>query len=102
MLHQQLLGWRYSTMQALQFYREIFEIRGLIEPQAAVSNETYTLFLPLHKEVADAIVARDAAAARDAMQRLLTDTQAFLKSQLGRSRRAASSGARLPRARAAA
>jgi GntR family transcriptional regulator, galactonate operon transcriptional repressor len=170
LLDQQLLGWPYSTMQALRFYREIFEIRGLIEPQAAafaaeraskteiaeivaafaameaadqpgneaidadlgfhravlaaahndlllqmgnligvglmvsyrLSNETYTLFLPLHKEVADAIVARDAAAASDAMQRLLTDTQAFLKSQLGRSRRAASSGARLPRARAAA
>jgi GntR family transcriptional regulator, galactonate operon transcriptional repressor len=170
LLDQQLLGWRYSTMPPQQFYREIFEIRGLIEPQAAafaaaraskaeiaeivaafaameaadqpgneaidadlrfhravlaaahndlllqmgnligvglmvsyrLSSESYTRFLPLHKEVADAIVARDAASARDAMARLLVDTQTFLKTQLGRSRRAASTGARPPRARAAA
>ncbi len=166
LLDPQLLGWRYSTMQPQQFYREIFEIRGLIEPQAAgfaaeraskaeiaeivaafaameaanqpgneaieadlrfhravlaaahndlllqmgnligvglmvsyrLSSESYTRFLPLHKEVADAIVARDAAAARDAMARLLVDTHTFLKTQLNRSRRAETSGARRSRA----
>jgi len=63
-----------------------------------LSSESYTRFLPLHKEVADAIVARDAAAARDAMARLLVDTHTFLKTQLNRSRRAETSGARRSRA----
>ena len=35
LLDPQVLGWRYSTMPPPQFYREIFEMRGLIEPQAA-------------------------------------------------------------------
>ncbi len=171
LLDQQLLGWRYSSMLPSRFYREIFEIRGLIEPQAAafaaeratkaeiaeivdafaameaadqpgheaidadlrfhravlaaahndlllqmgnligvglmvsyrLSSESYTLFLPMHKDVANAIIARDAAAARDAMARLLVDTQVFLKTQLSRSRRAeSSSGSRRPRAKAVA
>ncbi len=170
LLDQQLLGWRYSTMPPSQFYREIFEIRGLIEPQAAafaaeraskaeiaeivaalaameaadqpgseaidadlrfhravlaaahndlilqmgnligvgltvsyrLSSESYALFLPLHKAIADAIAARDAAAAHAAMQRLLVDTQSFLKTRLSHPRRAEPSGARRPRAKAAA
>ena len=169
-LDPQVLGWRYSTMPPSQFYREIFEVRGLIEPQAAafaaerankvevaeivaafaameaadqpgneaigadlrfhravlaaahndlllqmgnligvgltvsyrLSSASYTLFLPLHKDIADAIVARDPAAARAAMARLLVDTQAFLKTQLSRSRRAESSGSRRSRAKAVA
>jgi DNA-binding FadR family transcriptional regulator len=170
LLDPQVLGWRYSTMPPSQFYREIFEVRGLIEPQAAafaaerankvevaeivaafaameaadqpgneaigadlrfhravlaaahndlllqmgnligvgltvsyrLSSASYTLFLPLHKDIADAIVTRDPAAARAAMARLLVDTQAFLKTQLSRSRRAESSGSRRPRAKAVA
>jgi DNA-binding FadR family transcriptional regulator len=30
-----VLGWRYSTMPRRQFFRELFEIRAMIEPQAA-------------------------------------------------------------------
>lgn len=162
LLDPQLLGWRYSTMPPAQFYREIFEIRGLIEPPAAsfaalratkaevdeisaacaameaaatpgnqaisadlrfhhailagahndlllqmgnligvgltvsyrLSSESYTVFLPLHKKVADAIVTRDARAARDAMGRLLAETYAFLDAQLSRPRRASTKGRR--------
>ena len=35
LLDPEVLGWRYSAMPPAQFFREIFEIRGLIEPQAA-------------------------------------------------------------------
>jgi GntR family transcriptional regulator, galactonate operon transcriptional repressor len=35
LLDPEVLGWRYSAMPPAQFLREIFEIRGLIEPQAA-------------------------------------------------------------------
>ena len=35
LLDLEVLGWRYSAMPPAQFFREIFEIRALIEPQAA-------------------------------------------------------------------
>lgn len=35
LLDPEVLGWRYSAMPPSQFFREIFEIRGLIEPPAA-------------------------------------------------------------------
>jgi DNA-binding FadR family transcriptional regulator len=35
LLDPEVLAWRYSAMPPAQFYREIFEIRGLIEPHAA-------------------------------------------------------------------
>lgn len=35
LLDPEVLSWRYSAMPPAQFLREIFEIRGLIEPQAA-------------------------------------------------------------------
>jgi len=168
LLDPQLLGWRYSTMPPAQFYREIFEIRGLIEPQAAafaakraskteiaeitaayaameaadapgneainadlrfhhailagahndlllqmgnligvglmvsyrLSTDSYTVFLPLHKKVADGIAARTPDAAHDAMARLLADTHAFLDTELSRPRRASMKSRR--RAKAAA
>lgn len=35
LLDPEVLGWRYSTMAPAQFYSELFEIRLMIEPQAA-------------------------------------------------------------------
>jgi DNA-binding FadR family transcriptional regulator len=157
LLDPQLLGWRYITMPPAQFYREIFEIRGLIEPRAAafsaeratrtevaeiadalaameaadasgvdaieadlafhhailaaahndlllqmgnligvglsvshrMSAESYALFLPQHRRVADAISAGKPAAAHDSMETLLSDTHAFLETQLGGKKRRA-------------
>ncbi len=157
LLDPHLLGWRYSTMQPSKFYREIFEIRELIEPQAAafaaeraskaeiaeitsaydameaaeepgaeaidadlrfhhailagahndlllqvgnligvgltvsyrLSSESYTVFLPLHKTVSEAVANRNPDAARRAMVRLLSDTHAFLEKQLKRPQRPA-------------
>jgi GntR family transcriptional regulator, galactonate operon transcriptional repressor len=154
LLDPEVLAWRYSAMPPAQFYREIFEVRGLIEPHAAafaaeraskaelaemtaafeamqaaeqpgnaainadlrfhhailagahndlllqmgnligagltvsyrLSSESFSVFLPLHKEVLDAILARDAAAARSAMTRLLLETRAFLDARPARSR----------------
>jgi GntR family galactonate operon transcriptional repressor len=34
LLDLEVLGWRYSAMPPLQFFRELFEIRAMIEPQA--------------------------------------------------------------------
>ncbi len=31
-----VLGWRYASMPRLQFFRELFEIRRMIEPQGAL------------------------------------------------------------------
>lgn len=150
LLDPALLEWRYSAMPPTAFHREIFEIRSLIEPQAAalaaeraskaelmemasayaameaaeepgteaidadlrfhrailagaqnalllqmsnligvgltvsyrLSNESFSVFLPLHKQVLDAILARDAAGARASMTLLLADTRAFLDRRL--------------------
>ena len=35
LLDTEVLNWRYSTMPPGQFYGELFEIRQMIEPQAA-------------------------------------------------------------------
>jgi DNA-binding FadR family transcriptional regulator len=150
LLDPEVLDWRYSSMRPADFFREIFEVRGMIEPQAAelaaeratdadiaeiqaayramesaeqpgstaisadlrfhrailaaahnelllqmgsligvgllvsyrLSSESFTVFLPLHKSVADAIAARRPARARSAMARLLGDTRSFLDERL--------------------
>jgi GntR family galactonate operon transcriptional repressor len=35
LLDLDVLNWRYAVMPRLQFFRELFEIRGMIEPAAA-------------------------------------------------------------------
>ena len=35
LLDGEVLGWRYSSMQPVQFFAELFEIRLMIEPEAA-------------------------------------------------------------------
>jgi DNA-binding FadR family transcriptional regulator len=35
LLDPEVLAWRYSSMRPAEFFREIFEVRGLIEPEAA-------------------------------------------------------------------
>ena len=35
LLDSDVLGWRYASMPRMQFFRELFEIRGMIEPEAA-------------------------------------------------------------------
>jgi DNA-binding FadR family transcriptional regulator len=35
LLDLDVLGWRYAAMPRLQFYRELFEIRRMVEPSAA-------------------------------------------------------------------
>jgi GntR family transcriptional regulator, galactonate operon transcriptional repressor len=150
LLDPEVLAWRYSSMQPGQFFREIFEIRGMIEPQAAalaaeragdaeiaeiaaayaameaaegpgnsaiqadlrfhravlagahndlllqmgnligvgllvsyrLSSDSFTVFLPLHRDVLAAIEAHRADAARAAMARLLSDTRTFLHDRL--------------------
>ena len=47
-----------------------------------LSSDSYTVFLPLHKDVLDAIAARDAAEARESMRHLLSETQVFLDRRL--------------------
>ena len=146
LLDPEVLNWRYSSMKPAAFFREIFEVRGMIEPQAArlaaeragkadlremadafadmeaaeapgqqainadlrfhrailagarnelllqmatvigvglqvsyrMSSETFTLFLPRHRTVLDAIVARQPDAAQSAMTDLLVETQRYL------------------------
>src|SRR4030095_12841218 len=34
LLDSEVLSWRYSTMQPVQFFAELFEIREMIEPDA--------------------------------------------------------------------
>jgi DNA-binding FadR family transcriptional regulator len=155
LLDPEVLAWRYSAMPPAQFFGEIFEVRGLIEPNAAalaaeratddeiaamasayaameaaeepgpaaieadlhfhrsilagahndlllqmgsligvglmvsyrLSSDSYSRFRPMHRDVLDAIEARDAQGAREAMARLLTETRAFLETRLSRSRR---------------
>ena len=150
LLDSEVLNWRYSTMRPDQFYGELFEVRQMIEPEAAalaasratngeitaiaeaftamteasphdasaaeadllfhrsilaaghnalllqlgnliavglyiahkISSESFTVFLPMHKLVLDGIKARDAAAARRAMERLLSETLEFMSRRL--------------------
>jgi GntR family transcriptional regulator, galactonate operon transcriptional repressor len=35
LLDLDVLGWRYASMPRMQFFRELFEMRGMIEPEAA-------------------------------------------------------------------
>lgn len=35
LLDPEVLNWRYSSMRPAAFFREIFEVRGMIEPEAA-------------------------------------------------------------------
>lgn len=46
------------------------------------SRESFAFFLPMHKDVMDAIKAADAPAARAAMQRLLTGTRDYMKDHI--------------------
>lgn len=144
-LDPEVLGWRYAAMRPDDFFREVFEVRGMIEPRAAalaavrgtdaeleeiaqafsamegadtggsaaitadlrfhrailaaghndlllqmgnligagllvsyrLISESFRVFLPLHKEVLDAIAARRSDAAEAAMARLLSETEAY-------------------------
>jgi GntR family transcriptional regulator, galactonate operon transcriptional repressor len=150
LLDVEVLAWRYSAMPPAQFYHELFEIRLMIEPEAAflaaqrasqkqidaiseayegmaaasaagasgtekdlafhrgilaaaqnplllqmgnliavglyishrISSESYTVFLPLHKKVLDAIAKRSPEAARRAMHKLLAETLEFVSGHL--------------------
>src|SRR5688572_17485376 len=150
LLDPEVLNWRYSSMRPAAFFREIFEVRRMIEPQAAelaaeratkaeieemadayaameavelpgsqainadlrfhravlagahnelllqmgnligvglqvsyrLSSDSFTVFLPLHKDVLDAVAARRPPKARAAMTRLLSDTRVFLDERL--------------------
>lgn len=152
LLDVEVLSWRYSAMPPLQFFRELFEIRSMIEPQAVelaaeragaddlaeiseayaamaaastdsaaieadlrfhrailaaghndlllqmgnligvgllisyrIASDTYTVFLPHHAAVRDAIVDRRPRRGRQAMERLLAETRAFLEQQMAAS-----------------
>ncbi len=150
LLDAEVLSWRYSAMPPVQFFAELFEVRLMIEPEAAAlaamraseadlaeigraflamteasqasqpgieadlsfhrgilaagrnplllqmgnlisvgllishrfSRESFALFLPMHKKVMEAIKDGDAAGARSAMQRLLTDTSDYMKDHI--------------------
>jgi DNA-binding FadR family transcriptional regulator len=60
-----------------------------LEVSHRLSTDTYRVFLPLHRKFAEAIAARDPAAASSAMAELLAETHAFLDKQLRRPRRRA-------------
>lgn len=49
-----------------------------------ISSESFTVFLPLHKKVLDAIRARDPLAAEQAMEQLLSETLAFVSRHFNR------------------
>ena len=146
LLDADVLNWRYSAMPQRQFYGELFEIRQMIEPQAAsyaaqrgtgqeiaaiggafaamseasrnmasgveadlrfhrsilsashnplllqmgnliavglyiahrISSGSFTLFLPQHQAVYEAIRGRDGRAARAAMEALLSETLEYM------------------------
>lgn len=146
LLDAEVLNWRYSVMPPAQFYGELFEIRRLIEPEAArlaamrgseteiaaivsafaamseaartersgvaadlafhrailaaahnalllqmgnliavgldiahrLSSESFVVFLPMHKAVLDAILAREGERGEAAMRHLLSETQEFM------------------------
>jgi GntR family transcriptional regulator, galactonate operon transcriptional repressor len=151
LLDVEVLKWRYSTMPPAQFYGELFEIRQMIEPEAArlaalrgkpaeiaaigkafaamseaghggrraiaadlafhrlilaashnalllqmgnlidvgldiahrISQDSFVVFLPMHRKVAGAIARRDGEAACKAMHHLLAETQEFMKRRIG-------------------
>ena len=155
LLDIEVLGWRYSTMPRTQFFRELFEIRGMIEPEAAalaaeratdkelvelsaaygametaevgsdaaiesdlrfhrgilhashndlllqmgnligvgllisyrMSPDPYSVFLPSHKAILDAIKAHKPRDAHRTMERLLSGTRDYLESHLGSTKR---------------
>ena len=150
LLDAEVLGWRYRVMPRAQFFRELFEIRLMIEPRAAAlaarratsteiaeisdayeamaagrapgetaidadlhfhrsilsaghnalllqmgnligvglfishqtSSESFEIFLPMHKNVLDAIAARAPAEAEASMRRLLSETYEFMAQHL--------------------
>jgi DNA-binding FadR family transcriptional regulator len=154
LLDPEVLNWRYSSMRPAAFFREIFEVRRMIEPQAAelaaeratkaeieemadayaameavelpgsqainadlrfhravlagahnelllqmgnligvglqvsyrLSSDSFTVFLPLHKDVLDAVAARHPGDAREAMSQLLSETRSFLGTRLDGSK----------------
>ena len=49
-----------------------------------ISSESFTVFLPLHKKVLDAIVARDAKMAEGCMEQLLSETLEFVNRHLAK------------------
>lgn len=167
LLDPEILSWRYNAMPPAEFYRELFEIRLMIEPKAAglaaeraapphvaelngafgemleasrhgtsgaeadlrfhrgilsaaqnalllqmgnliavglyishqISSESFTVFLPLHKKVLDAIVARQPNQATLSMERLLKDTLDFMSDHLPKGRTRSSRARRLERSR---
>ena len=170
LLDPEILSWRYSAMPPAEFYRELFEIRLMIEPKAAalaaervtsadlaeitvafgemltasrdgssgaeadlrfhrailagaqnalllqmgnliavglsishqISSESFTVFLPLHKKVLDAIVARRPEQASACMERLLEETLAFMAQHLPKPRARRARKSRQKRTRSSA
>jgi DNA-binding FadR family transcriptional regulator len=49
-----------------------------------ISSDSFTVFLPLHKKVLDAIMARDGAKARAAMEQLLSESLEFMSRHLSK------------------
>lgn len=60
LLDPEVLSWRYSAMPPAQFLREIFEIRGLIEPPAAAFSAERATKADI-AEIASAYEAMEAA-----------------------------------------
>jgi DNA-binding FadR family transcriptional regulator len=150
LLDGEVLSWRFAALPPLQFFTELFEIRQMIEPEAAAlaagrakpleiaeieaafgemmaasaaseggveadlrfhrgilaaagnplllqmgnlisvglyvshrfSREAFVIFLPRHKDVLDAIKARDPQAARANMHRLLRETADYMRDHI--------------------
>jgi GntR family transcriptional regulator, galactonate operon transcriptional repressor len=150
LLDLDVLGWRYATMPRAQFFRELFEIRRMIEPAAAalaaerataeeiaalaracermdiedendaeaidadmrfhrlvltsghndllvqmggiisvglmtsfrIRPDSYRIFIPMHRQVFEAIRDRQPDQARAAMDHLLLSTREFLEREL--------------------
>jgi GntR family galactonate operon transcriptional repressor len=167
LLDLDVLSWRFAAMPRMQFFSELFELRGMIEPAAAalaaehgtdadlasladafdamqaadpasaaaieadlrfhrailaacynellsqmggvigvglltsfrMTSRSYSIFLPLHRQVLDGITARRPQEARKAMEQLLQRTREFLERELAGSNSAPIS-AEMPRARA--
>lgn len=49
-----------------------------------ISSESFTVFLPMHKKVLDAIRARDAKSAQQSMEQLLSETFEFMSRHLNK------------------
>jgi GntR family transcriptional regulator, galactonate operon transcriptional repressor len=63
-----------------------------------ISSESFTVFLPLHNRVLDAIAAHDANSAEHCMRQLLTETLAFVSRHLDNKARPRSARQRSPSA----